>query len=383
MLLQVYLHFPFCKSKCQYCDFCSATPKEGEMEAYCDALIMEIEREAPLYRDFSVDTVFLGGGTPSIVPPAMMDRVLAALRSHFAIQKDAEFTTEANPGMLSDDFLAVAVARGVNRVSLGMQAGQDRLLRLIGRIHSVDQVASSVLKARGAGIRNLNLDVMYALPTQTAKEYLDTLKAAVSLGADHISAYSLIVEEGTPLAVKVARGEWLLPSEEAVDVMDSEGRAYLAKRGYERYEISNYARAGMACRHNLGYWQGKYYLGMGVAAHSMLPPLSGGCYDRKSNVSSLSDYITALKSGQSPLALRQAVMHDEAMFESMMLGLRTIAGVDADHFRARYGVSPQEQYSDALDSLVRDGLATVTPRRIALTPRGLDVQNEALLRLMP
>lgn len=382
MTIQLYLHFPFCKSKCRYCDFCSAAPKNGEMAAYCGALIREIEREAPQYRDFSVDTVFLGGGTPSLIPAPLMDSVLTALNRNFSIEKNAEFSTEANPGTLNSRFLDAMASQGVNRVSLGMQAKQPRLLKLLGRIHDFDEVVSSVALIRSAGIGNINLDVMNSLPTQTAQDYLETLEAAAALRVQHISAYSLIVEENTPLCQSVEGGELVLPTQDEAADMDAAGSQYLEKRGYHRYEISNYAQNGFECRHNLGYWQGKYYLGLGVAAHSMLPPKGGGCYDRCYNTSSTADYIARLAQGQSPRDGRDAVMPDDAMFESMMLGLRTVKGVDASMFAARFGVTPEEKYSAALDSLYRDALAASQGGFIALTPRGLAVQNAALLRLM-
>lgn len=383
MPLQLYVHIPFCVSKCRYCDFISAAPREGEMAAYCRALESEIALHAPAYRDYIVDTVFIGGGTPSVLPDELMDGVLKALRRSFNIDKGAEFTVEVNPGTLTGGFMETITAHGANRVSLGMQARQERLLRALGRAHSFSDVEAAVNIIRGAGVSNMNIDVMNSLPAQTQREYIESLQAACELGATHISAYSLIVEEGTPLFDSVAVGETLLPSEDEACDIEEVGRAYLISKGYRRYEISNYSREGFECRHNIGYWQGKYYLGMGLAAHSMLPPEGEGCYDRASNVTRLGEYIDRLSAGVSPVAQRRAIHKEEAMFESVMLGLRTVNGVDMLNFKRRFDITPVEAYGERIKPLISDGLIEISGGRMALTPRGMSVQNAVLLRFMP
>ncbi|MBR6570128.1 MAG: radical SAM family heme chaperone HemW, partial [Clostridia bacterium] len=308
-----------------YCDFCSAAEPLDTIAAYCDALRKEIRLMAGRYRDAKISTVFLGGGTPSLVPADVMAGVLDELHHSFDILPDAEFTSEANPGTLTGEWLDMALARGMNRLSLGVQAAQDHLLQKIGRIHSAEDAETAVKLARRHGVKNLNLDAMFGLPGQTEKDYLDTLAAFRQLGAEHISAYSLILEEDTPLYRLVNAGHAELPDEDETAAMYEHGIDWLEKAGYHRYEVSNFARSGFECRHNIGYWQGEWYLGLGVAAHSMLPTAQEGMFcQRKGNAADVKAYIHALQSGQeAPVDGVDLIGKDEAMFEAMMLGLRT------------------------------------------------------------
>ncbi len=349
-----------------------------------------------VYADAQVSTVFIGGGTPLLVPMEGFARVLQAVRTHFSLQPDVEYTVEANPGTLQAPWLEAALRGGINRLSLGVQARQDGLLARIGRIHSFAQAQEAVSLARALGVRNLNVDVMFGLPGQTPDMYRETLDAVLALAPEHISAYSLIVEEGTPLCQWVQSGEMPLPDEAETAAMYEQGAAQLEQAGYARYEVSNFARPGFCCRHNVGYWQGAWYLGLGMAAHSMLPPTprqaaQGAVRIRRANTGSLEDYIAALNERDAlPPATEECIGAQEAMFESMMLGLRMVDGVSEHDFTARHGVPMTAIYGDALHSLVRDGLACwlcdpahADSRRFALTPRGMEVQNTALLRLMP
>lgn len=334
------------------------------------------------YAGAKINTVFLGGGTPSLVPANIMSGVLDALRSSFDILPDAEFTSEANPGTLTKEWLDMAMERGLNRLSLGVQAAQDSLLKTIGRIHSFEEAKQAVHLAKACGIRNLNLDAMFGLPGQTRQDYLDTLQAFVDLEPQHISAYSLILEEGTPLHKAVEEGSIVLPSEDETAQMYEDGIDFLAKAGFERYEVSNFARPGHACRHNIGYWQGAWYLGMGVAAHSMLPPdeaqrAQGAVRVRVANDTDVHSYINGTCTQET-----QLILPEEAMFESMMLGLRTTQGVNEALFAHKHGQALRSRYGVRLDSLVRDGLAVWKDGCFALTPRGIAIENEVLMRLM-
>lgn len=387
MLLQLYLHFPFCRRKCLYCDFCSRPAAEEQVRAYCAALEKEICRMGERYRDAQVSTVFLGGGTPSIVPPDAMAGVMKALHEAFAFDPEVEFTSEANPGTLTEGWLDTLLSAGMNRLSLGVQAAQDELLGRIGRIHTFRQAKQAVEMARRAGIRNLNLDVMSGLPEQTLSMYLDSLQAITGLAPEHVSAYSLILEEGTPLHAAVTAGRETLPDEETTALMYEQGAAWLEKAGYARYEISNFARPGYACRHNLGYWQGAWYLGLGVAAHSMLPPeQEGAACMRRANTSDVEAYIARVEQGLSPVESAENISPAEARFETLMLGLRTTAGVGEKDYLRRHGQTLAEDYGSRLDRLAEEGLGQWTfdgqQRRFCLTNRGLEVQNEVLLRLM-
>ena len=384
MYLQLYIHFPFCKQKCLYCDFCSAAASRQTIAAYCEALKKEIRLMARKYPAAQVTTVFLGGGTPTLVPADDMAGVLDELRSAFRILPDAEFTSEGNPGTLTKEWLDMAVRRGLNRLSLGVQAGQDHLLKAIGRIHTVQEAENAVRLARECGIRSLNLDAMFGLPGQTEQDYLQTLEMFQSWGADHISAYSLILEEGTPLYRLVGDGKVRLPEEDDTAAMYEHGIEWLEKAGYRRYEVSNFARPGFECRHNIGYWQGEWYLGLGVAAHSMLPPEQTGAFClRRGNGCDVQAYICAVQTGQeAPAESMETITKDESMFEAVMLGLRMVDGVDAQRFEERYGMALQERYGRQLESLVNEGLGFWKEERFALTPRGIEVQNDVLMRFM-
>lgn len=384
LYLQLYLHFPFCKRKCLYCDFCSAAETPETVAAYGEAMQKEIRLMAGRYPDARISTVFLGGGTPTLVPPEVMAGVLDALHESFDVLPDAEFTSEGNPGTLTEKWLEMAMRRGLNRLSLGVQAAQDHLLKSIGRIHTVKEAEEAAALAGRCGIRNLNLDAMFGLPGQTEKDYLDTLAALRSWGADHISAYSLILEEGTPLYRLVNAGHMELPDEDETASMYEHGIDWLEQAGYRRYEVSNFAKPGFECRHNIGYWQGEWYLGLGVAAHSMLPTDRPGMFcQRRGNAADVQAYIRALQNGQeAPTDGVDLITPEDAMFETMMLGLRTVSGVAEERFEKRHSVSLRKRYGERLDSLVRDGLAQWVDGRFALTPRGIEIQNDVLMRLM-
>ncbi len=265
----LYLHIPFCVQKCAYCDFVSFADPEP-LQAYLSALIKEIGLTARRFPAATYDTVFIGGGTPSIVSAQDMAGLLAALRSAFAIAPGAECTIECNPGTVDAQKLQAYLKGGVNRLSLGLQSAEDGLLRAIGRIHDFAQFEESYRLAREAGLQNINVDLMYGLPGQSLGQYLSTIRTVAALGPEHISAYSLILEEGTPLYTHVKAGETTLPDEDEVCDMQDAGRALLAELGYERYEISNYAKPGFACRHNINYWQNGPYLTAGGAGATTL-----------------------------------------------------------------------------------------------------------------
>lgn len=366
-----------------YCDFCSAAADDETIAAYGLALQNEFLTMSKKYKNARVSTVFLGGGTPTLVPISVMQPVLQALRQHFDILPDAEFTSEGNPGTVTEEWLDMAVAHGLNRLSLGVQAMQDSLLKGIGRIHSFADAQHAVEVARKCGVKNLNLDAMFGLPGQTRRDYLDTLTAFSQLDAQHISAYSLILEEGTPLHAMVESGRVTLPDEDETADMYESGIDHLSKLGYERYEVSNFAKPGFACRHNMGYWQDEWYLGMGAAAHSMLPPEKGmnAVRIRCANTTDVQAYI---KGENQPEV--ECISAGEAMFETMMLGLRTTFGVSESRFEQLHGMNMEQKYGAAIQSLVRDGLgewhAENETRRFALTPRGIEVQNDVLMRFM-
>lgn len=386
-MLSLYLHFPFCKRKCFYCDFCSAAAGQAEIAAYCSALEQEISLMAAVYGHMPVDTVFLGGGTPSVVPASMLKQVFKTLRKHFELTGDVEFTSEANPGTLTEAWMDVLTGAGMNRLSLGVQAMQPQLLATLGRVHDFPQALDAIALAHRYGVHNVNADIMFALPGQTRQAYLDTLEALANAGVTHLSAYSLILESGTPLAARVAQGEMVMPDEDAAADMLEAGIDLLKAKGYARYEISNFAQEGYACRHNLGYWQQKHYLGLGVSAASHLPARElHAAYLRRQNTLSRTAYVQALSGGLLPPAEETPIGQEEAMFETVMLGLRTLQGVQFDHFQTLHGLALPTVYAAAIERLKREGLLcdidSAMPA-LALNRRGLAVQNTAMMAFMP
>lgn len=339
------------------------------------------------HRDEEVETIFFGGGTPSIIPAPQMEELLKVMTSSFHIKPDAEFTSEANPGTLREDWLMVMQKYGLNRISLGVQSANDELLEKIGRIHSFSDAQNAVQLSRACGIKNLNVDMMFALPSQSIENYDQSIQAICALSPEHISAYSLILEEGTALYDKVKQGEVTLPSEDEAADMYVKGIGWLAERGYHQYEVSNFAKSGFECRHNIGYWQDENYLGLGVAAHSMLRAgkeqmRQGVKRIRKANTEDISAYMTMLGEDRLPVEEELLIDSKEAMFETMMLGLRMTEGVDMQRFQSLHGCGMTSVYEPELSGLVKDGLAMWKGNRFTLTSRGLALQNDVLLRLM-
>ncbi len=340
------------------------------MPAYVEAVTRELSRATSEYPGWRPDTVFIGGGTPSLLPPALMDTLLSAANAAFPFLSCAEITCEANPGTLTREFLSVLRARGVNRLSLGAQASQGRLLAMLGRIHDWAQVERSVALARRMGFENVNLDLMLGLPGQTLADVRETLVLALALSPEHLSCYGLIVEEGTPLAASVAAGALALPDEALERDMYELARETLAANGFEQYEISNFARPGYACRHNVGCWTRQPYLGFGAAAHSF------DGHTRRANPRD----IAAYNAGEPPECID--ITDEEARFESMMLGLRMTRGVSDAAFYAMHGLHITDAFGDKLEKPLAEGLVVWQNGALALTRRGMDVQNRVLIELL-
>ena len=380
--MELYLHLTFCAKKCRYCDFASYAGREGDMPAYVEAVLREAQARAEQLGTTPVETVFLGGGTPSLLPAPQLSQLLDGVCRFFPVQPGAEFTCEANPGTLTRPWLDTAVAHGVNRLSLGMQAYQPELLAMLGRIHNFGQVERSVAMAREAGIGNISLDLMFGLPGQTAAQWRETLQAALSLHPQHVSCYGLIPEEGTPLKADLDAGRLSLPEEDVERAMYDAALTTLAEAGYVQYEISNFALPGYACRHNLGYWRQVPYLGLGAAASSMLPGSGSAAYLRETNPPGLSQYMDMVLSGTWQARERIAVNPAEARFETMMLGLRTTEGVSEATFAAMHSVTLEACYGKRLQTLAHEGLVRHENGCWRLTRRGMDVQNAVLVELM-
>ncbi len=347
---------------------------------YTAALITEMRLYAPLLKEKRFETVFIGGGTPSLLPAWLVKRILGEARECFSISDGAEITIECNPESVSEAKLSEYLSAGVNRLSIGMQSADNAVLAAIGRLHDREGFLSAFELAKKAGFTNINIDIMHGIQKQTCESYLDSLRLAASLGAAHISSYSLILEEHTPLYEAVSSGKAILPDEDETADMQDAGIELLESLGYHRYEISNFAKSGFECRHNINYWNNGDYLGLGAAAHSALHIRDK--WVRFRNHETIEEYVKALGEGKLPLAETQEVEREDEMFECVMMGLRKLEGVSRAEFEARFGIDPVEQYAAAVSAATLDGMMEVTEERMKLTRRGLDFQNEVLLNFM-
>ena len=377
--LELYIHIPFCVKKCSYCDFLSAPATEQTKEAYMAALFAEIGGRAKDYKERIVTSIFIGGGTPSLLSGDSIRQLMEHIREGFRLAPDAEITMEVNPGTVTAEKLTAFYAAGINRLSIGMQSAQEQELKILGRIHDFDGFCQVYREAVEAGFTNINVDVMSGLPGQTLASYKDTLEKVLRLEPmpQHISAYSLIVEEGTPFAAMADKGELPLPEEDTERAMYEETIEVLAGYGFHRYEISNYALDGYECRHNVGYWIRRDYLGFGIGAASLIDNV------RFQNGRDLNVYLA------HPLACReeqQSLTTQEQMEETMFLGLRLIRGVSYPEFARCYGQTLEEVYGEVIARNEADGLLTVredeTGRRLMLTGRGLDVSNYVMAQFL-
>lgn len=369
--LSLYFHIPFCASKCAYCDFASYPGREADWRRYFEALWGELARWKPSLGGYEAVTAYFGGGTPSLVPAEWIEETLARARAALPFRPDAEVSLEANPGTLTPEALAVYRRAGVNRLSLGAQSFDDTLLRSLGRIHTARQVREAVALAREAGFGNISLDLMYALPGQAMSAWRESLDEAARLGVAHVSAYSLIVEPGTPMARRVASSEAALPDEDDVNAMQRAANDALAAAGFSRYEISNYARPGFECRHNRVYWNRGEYLGLGCAAHSLLGNR------RFRNPDSLDEYL----SGVRRLDV-QALDAQGAMEETVMLSTRTREGIDLAAWQSAFGQPFEQGRARALERLRRGGFIQIADGCVRLTARGMEVHNAVVLALL-
>lgn len=361
----IYIHIPFCVQKCLYCDFVSFCGREDMHAVYIEALGREMAR----YRGTPADTVFIGGGTPTVLAPALLERLMALVLENFRPCGDAEYSIEVNPKTLSEEKLRILKAGGVNRLSIGVQSFLDSELEILGRIHSAADAYTTVELAAKAGFSNINLDLMSALPGQTLEKFQYSLARAVSLAPAHISCYSLILEEGTPLASDYAKGRFLLPSEEEDREIYEFTREYLALHGYKQYEISNFARPGRQCRHNLKYWECGAYLGLGAAAHSY----DGGAV-RRENTPVLAEYCGGEGIGKIEAVLTNA----DQMSEFMILGLRKTQGIQETEFSARFGKTLDQVYGQQIQKFVRGGFLQRQGGRLFLSRRGVSVSNAVM-----
>lgn len=376
--LGLYIHIPFCKSKCSYCDFVSIPYREELAQPYLIALQREIISYAARLDMAAVRirSLYIGGGTPTTLSDERLSELLDLCRQTFSFEAEAEITIEANPDTVTEENLYALKDTGFNRLSLGAQSFQERSLRELNRRHHPDQIRWAVAAAARAGFDNLSLDLMYALPGQMLKEWGEELREALSLEPQHISVYGLTLEEGTPLFYRVRRGELTLPDEEVQLAMYQLTRKMLAARGYQHYEISNFARPGKEARHNLIYWKNEEYLGLGAGAHSYL---SGHRYFNEPHVIG---YLRAMRQRGTALCGGEHPTPRQQMGETIMLGLRLIEGLDLPAFAHRFGRTLEEAYPETLPRLMDADLLCQEGNRLYLTHKGIFLSNEVFAEFL-
>lgn len=418
--LELYIHIPFCVRKCAYCDFLSFPSGEEERERYVERLTEEIEEAGAVSEGYVATAIFFGGGTPSVLTPKQTERILNAVKKSFYVAEDAEITTEVNPGTADREKLEAWRQAGINRLSFGLQSTENRELQYLGRIHTMEDFLESYRAAREAGFENINIDLMSALPGQTVSSWEKTLRTVVSLQPEHISAYSLIIEEGTPFcqlfgedgdaAEEKKRRQSLgipeLPDEDAERRMYYDTERILGEAGYHRYEISNYAKPGYECRHNKGYWTGTEYLGLGLGASSYInirrekgeaAKISASGkesgdrrqLERRSNVRDFKTYLSLtrddFRAGRQ-IEERELLTNQAQMEEFMFLGLRLTEGISEEEFFRRFSCTLETVYGDVLQELAGQELMERYEREGAafwrLTKRGIDVSNCVLAEFL-
>lgn len=378
--LELYVHIPFCFKKCEYCDFLSFSCDEKTQLAYADALIREIEFYGPQMKDCLVSTIFVGGGTPTWLDEDKMVEILDAIYTYFNVSGDAEITMECNPGTVTMAKLQKYRRAGVNRLSIGLQSADDEELQILGRIHTFEKFVKTFEMARNAGFANINVDLISGIPYQTTEKFLHTLQKVVRLKPNHISAYSLIIEKGTPFYEKykfdvvlqeAGKPTEVLPTEDEVYRITKLTQQYLAQAGYEQYEISNFAQPGFECIHNIGYWTRENYLGLGLGAASLLNNV------RYTNTSDLHAYLEGeLRVEEMPVSRKGQ------MEEFMFLGLRMNQGVTRQQFQDTFGIPIEGIYKQPLDYLKSEEMIDISAGRIALTEKGQDLSNYALAQFL-
>ncbi|MDO4468786.1 MAG: radical SAM family heme chaperone HemW [Bacillota bacterium] len=370
--LGLYVHIPFCVRKCEYCDFLSWSAGKAEREQYVNALLSEIESYRDFAKGYRVSTIFVGGGTPSILLPKQMERILQKIYEVFELEKRPEITIEVNPGTVDEEKLQCYKVNGVNRLSMGLQSVKDEKLKLLGRIHTYQEFAESYELARKVGFDNISIDLISSVPGQTLQEWKEELEIAAAQNPEHISVYQLIIEEGTPFYEKYAEHPELLPDEEASREIYLWTGRFLKEAGYEQYEISNYAKPGKESRHNLKYWERGDYLGLGLGAASMV---------RNIRMSNTKDMKTYLKRCDQPKTMREEVQFLEEprqMEEFMFLGLRKTRGVSKKEFRRIFGREMDMVYEKALHKCLENGMLLEHKDRIFLSEEGTLLSNMVL-----
>lgn len=370
--LGLYIHIPFCAKKCYYCDFISYAQKQDKIEEYCDSLIKEIEQESKnINKEDVVTTIYIGGGTPSFVDAKYITKIVETIKNNYMVEENAEITIEVNPGTVDESKLNEYKKCGINRLSIGLQSTKSELLKEIGRIHTYEEFLNCYNSARNVGFNNVNIDLMLGLPNQTMQDMEESLKKVISLSPEHISLYSLIVEENTPIEKMLQEGVLKLPPEELEREMYWKTKEILEKNNYKHYEISNFAKEGYESKHNSNCWKQKEYLGFGVAAHSYYES------KRYCNTNSIEEYCENIEDNnfKNNRTIFEEQSQDEKQKEFMMLGLRMLEGVDIQEFKKKFVNNPIYIFHGELEKLINEDLLEIDLNKIRLTNNGLDFAN--------
>lgn len=362
--LGIYVHIPFCKKKCSYCDFISYSNKNKLVDKYIETLKKEIKENIEKLREYEVTTIYIGGGTPSYIESSYIIEILEVIKKNYNIKKNAEITIEVNPGTVTKEKLDVYVKAGINRISIGLQSCNDNLLKILGRIHTFEDFFNTYKMAEEAGFTNINVDLMIGLPGQTMEDINESLEQIIKLEPQHISVYSLIIEEGTLIERKIEKGELKLPIEVLERKQYWDVKKTLEKYGYRHYEISNFAKEGFESKHNLNCWEQKEYIGFGVAAHSYLNNV------RFSNVETIEEYLQ-----NTEKVIHESQNIEDQKREYMLLGLRKIDGIKISSFKNKFCSNPIMEFKEELNKLVQEKLIEIDLDEIRLTPKGIDLAN--------
>lgn len=366
--ISLYIHIPFCAQKCLYCDFPSFARKDHLRKAYIEALNKEIISLREKHNNLEINTIFIGGGTPSVLEADELECLLKEV-AKLNMAKDIEYSMECNPGNLTEEKLEVMKKYGVNRISMGLQAKQDNLLKGLGRIHNYKTFKENFLLAKKVGFNNINVDLMFGLPNQRLNEWEETLREIISLEPAHISAYSLIIEEGTAFYNLYENDKLKLPTEEEERKMYHLAKKILEENGFNQYEISNYAKEGKECRHNLAYWNMDNWIGVGSAAASYI---NG---KRIKNISSVEKYINSINEKREAVEEIINNSKNDNMEEFMFMGLRKINGIDENEFKNRFSMNINDVYGEILNKYIDEGLLIRESGRIFLSEKGIEISN--------
>lgn len=375
-MIGLYIHIPFCVSKCKYCDFNSHKINLEEKVKYLEDLKEEMKLYKKEIGDNEIDTVFIGGGTPSILTKEEIKLLFDNIKSNFKLKNNAEITMECNPGTLTVNKLKVMKECGVNRLSIGLQAVQNNHLKYIGRIHTYEEFEENYNQAKNVGFENINIDLMYALPNQKKEDWMESLEKVVKLNPTHISAYSLILEEGTELFNMYERNEFKLLDEDADIEMYEYTINYLKMNGYNQYEISNYAKEGFECKHNILYWKCENYLGLGVSASGYLNNT------RYNNISDLDEYNKLIHSGKKPIEWQEKLSIKDEIEESIFLGLRMNEGIKFKMFYEKYDFNFEEEYKNEINKLKNMNLIEIRDGVLKLTQKGREISNSIFVEFI-